>query len=191
MDDLGVGYAMMVASLFSANHTQKKVRFLNRAVAEDRINDLKNRWQKDCLDLKPDIVSILIGINDTVGKHFWKSRTPTKSFEEDYRAILEQTHDFLGAKIVLLTPFMVYVTKRQQVYKIALNQKIKVVKKLSKEFKTILIPLDELFEEVTKKRQPTYWSIDGTHPTAMGHSIIAQSWLKSINGTLTGSIINS
>lgn len=109
-DHLGTGYPMMVANWFSAKQNEKKVKFLNRGVGADRIKDLKNRWQKDCLDLKPEIVSILMGINDTVGKHFWKSRTTTKSFEADYRTILEQMHDLLGAKIILLTPFMVYMT---------------------------------------------------------------------------------
>jgi lysophospholipase L1-like esterase len=184
-DSLGTGYAIMVANWFSADNTEKKVRFLNRGVAADKIKDLKNRWQKDCLNLEPDIVSILIGINDIVGGHFWKSPTSKKSFEEDYRTILEQTRDIVGAKIVLLTPFMVYRTKPQLVYKIILKQKIDVVKKLSKEFKTLLVPLDRIFEEATRKREPTYWSADGIHPTAMGHSLIAQSWLKSISGSLT------
>lgn len=181
IDDLGTGYAMMVANWFSAEYAERKVKLLNRGVAADRIKDLKNRWQKDCLNLKPNIVSILIGINDTVGKHFWKSPTSTRIFEEDYRNILEQTRDILGAKIVLLTPFMVYMTKKQQIYKTILNQKINVIKKLSKEFNTLLIPLDEIFEEAIKKREPTYWSKDGIHPTPMGHSLIARSWLKAIN----------
>jgi acyl-CoA thioesterase-1 len=137
------------------------------------------------LNFEPDIVSILIGINDVIGGHFWKSPTSTKSFEEDYRSVLEQTHDSLGAKIILLTPFMVYRTKSQLFYRIILKQKTDVVKKLSREFKTLLVPLDRLFVDVTRKREPTYWSTDGIHPTAMGHSLIAHSWLKSINGSLT------
>jgi acyl-CoA thioesterase I len=178
-DSLGTGYAFMAANWFFAENPEKKVRFLNCGVAVDKIRDLKNRWQKDCLNLKPDLVSILIGINDIVGGHFWKSPTSTKSFEEDYRTVLEQTRDVLGAKIVLLTPFMVYLTKPQIIYKIILNQKIDVVKKLSKEFKTLLVPLNKIFYEASKTRELTYWSEDGIHPTEMGHSLIAQSWLKT------------
>lgn len=181
-DDLGKGYVMMVANWFSTECPEKKVRFLNRGIAADKIRDLKNRWQEDCLDLKPDVVSILIGINDTVGlrAHFWKSTTSTKSFEKDYRTLLEHTHDILGAKIVLLTPFMVYLSKQQVIYKIILKQKIEVVEKLSKEFNTLLVPLDRIFEEATRKREPTLRSADGIHPTVTGHELIAQSWLKSI-----------
>jgi acyl-CoA thioesterase-1 len=182
-ENLGKGYAMMVANYFAAEHVEKKIRFLNRGVAADKIKDLKNRWQKDCLKLEPDIVSILVGINDVIGSHFWKSPTSTKSFEENYRTILEQTHDVLGAKIVLLTPFMIYMTKQQLIHKIILNQKTDVVKKLSKEFKTLLVPLDRIFEEATRRRRPTYWSEDGIHPTAAGHSLIAESWIKSVTGS--------
>ncbi|MGD0645182.1 MAG: SGNH/GDSL hydrolase family protein [Candidatus Bathyarchaeia archaeon] len=184
-DNLGTGYVMMAANWFSAEYPEKKIRFLNRGVAGDKIRDMKNRWKKDCLNLEPDVVSILIGINDTVGGHFWKSPTSTKSFEEDYRTLLEQTHDILGAKIVLLTPFMVYLTKRQLIYKIILKQKIDVVKKMSKEFETHLVPLDKIFEAATRKGEPIHWSADGIHPTAMGHSLIAQSWLKTTSGILT------
>ena len=179
-DGIGTGYAMMVANWFSENSTEKKVRFINRGVAADKIKDLKNRWQEDCLNLEPDIVSILIGINDIVGNHFWESPTSTKNFEKDYRSILEQTNDVLGARIVLLTPFIVYMTKPQLVYKILLKQKIGVIKKLSKEFKTILVPLDRIFVEATSEREPTYWSADGIHPTEKGHTLIAKSWIESI-----------
>ncbi len=181
---LGTGYAMMVANLFSADYKEKKSRFFNRGVADDKIEDLKNRWQKDCLNLKPDIVSILIGINDVVGRYFWKSPTSTKRFEEDYRTVIEQTCENLAAKLVLLTPFMVYRTKIQSVYKRSLKHKIVVIKKLSREFKTLLVPLDEIFEEASRQTEPAYWSVDGIHPTAMGHSLIAKSWLESISGSL-------
>lgn len=177
-DSLGTGYAMMVASWFSAEYAEKRVRFLNRGISGNRIKDLKNRWRKDCLNLEPDIVSILVGINDTLGKYFWKSPTSTKSFEEDYRTILEQTRDILGARIVLLNPFMVYLTRQQLMLREDLNQKIEVVRDLSKEFETLLVPLDGIFEEATRKREPTFWSTDGIHPTVVAHALIAQSWLN-------------
>jgi acyl-CoA thioesterase-1 len=173
------------ANCFSAKVAEKRLRFMNLGVAGDKIRDLKNRWREDCLDLEPNVVSILVGINDVVGVPFRKSLTSTKSFEQDYRTVLEQTHDILGAKIVLLTPFMVYLTKQQLIYKIILKPKIDVVKKLSNEFETILVPLDRIFEEATRKKDPAHFSADGVHPTANGHSLIAQSWIKATNGILT------
>lgn len=183
-EDMGTGYAMMVANRVLSEFPEKKVRFLNRGVGGDRVHDLKNRWQKDCLNLEPDIVSILIGINDTVGKYFWSKPTSTKIFEEDYRILLEQTRDILGAEVVLLTPFIVCLTKLQLINRLLLKQKIEVVEKLSKEFGTLLVPLDRNFEEATRTIAPIYWSTDGIHPTTRGHSLIAQSWLKSASGIL-------
>jgi acyl-CoA thioesterase-1 len=182
--DMGEGYALIVSNRFSAKFPEKKARFLNRGVGGDKVRDLKNRWQKDCLNLEPEIVSILIGINDTAGKYLWSKPTSTKTFEEDYRVLLEQTRDILGAKVILLTPFIVRLTKLQLIRQIFLKQKIEVVKELSKEFGTLLVPLDRIFEEAIQNRVPTYWSMDGIHPTPMGHSLIAQSWLTSVSGML-------
>jgi len=182
--DLGTGYVMMIAKRFSAEFPEIKARFLNRGVGGNRVRDLKNRWQKDCLDLRPDVVSILIGINDVFGKYFWSRPTSTKSFEEDYRSLLDQTQDILNAKLILLTPFIVCLSKMQFIRKIFLQQKIKVVKKLSKEFGTILVPLDSIFEEALRNKAPAYWTTDGIHPTSMGHLLIAQSWIKAIKGKL-------
>jgi acyl-CoA thioesterase I len=183
-EDLGVGYAMMIAKRFSTENNGKKVRFLNRGIGGDRVKDLKKRWEKDCLNVEPDIVSILVGINDSIGRHFWSKPTSTKSFEEDYRILLQQTCDILGAKIVLLSPFMVYMTKLHFIHEAILKQKINVVNKLSREFGTLLVPLDRIFEVATRKKPPTYWSIDGIHPTSIGHSLIAESWLKSMSEIL-------
>ena len=74
-DNLGTGYVMMVANWFFNEHGERKVRFLNRGVAVDKIKDLKIRWQRDCLKLEPDGVSILSGINDVVGEYFLRSPT--------------------------------------------------------------------------------------------------------------------
>jgi len=78
------------------------------------------------------MVSILVGIDDVVGKYFWKSPTSTENFERDYRTLLEQTYDILGARIVLLTPFIVYMSRVQRLYGKDLNQKVDVVRKLPK-----------------------------------------------------------
>ena len=100
-DDLGTGYVMMVAERFFANHPEVNVRFLNRGISGNRIRDLKVRWQKDCLNLKPDIVSILIGVNDTLGTFFWGEPTSIESFEEDFVSILNSTCKNLDLRTVL------------------------------------------------------------------------------------------
>ena len=179
-ENLGTGYVMMAALWFSAMYPEMEVKVLNRGISGNRIRDLSNRWQKDTLNLKPDVVSILVGINDTLGKYFWGSPTSVSDFENDYRMILRQTRDNLNSQIVLMEPFSIIVTKDQLKLREDLNPKIEVVRKLSEEFETLLIPLDKIFDEAVKKREPQFWSQDGIHPTPVGHALIAQSWLKAL-----------
>ena len=180
-DSLGTGYVMIASTWFSAKFPERKVTFLNRGVSGNRVQDLKNRWQKDCLDLKPNVVSILIGVNDTLGRYFWNSPTSMEEFENDYRIILQQTNDYLGAKIVLIEPFMLSVAKNQFGLGDDLENRVEITRKLSKEFGTYLVPLNRVFEDAEKIREPSFWSADGVHPNLVGHALIAQNWLKTID----------
>ena len=105
-ESLGEGYAMITAAWISATHPEYEAKFINRGVGGNRIRDLRNRWKKDCLDLEPNLVSILIGINDALGKPFWKEPTSKESFQADYERILEQTRRNPEIRIVLLEPFI-------------------------------------------------------------------------------------
>ena len=177
---LGEGYAMMTAAWISASHPEFGARFINRGINGNRISDLKNRWKKDCLDLKPNLVSILIGINDAVGKPFWKNPTPLNSFQSDYECVLEQTSHYPEIQIVLLEPFLLSSYQSYSETKRNLTPMIEVIRELSKEFKTLLIPLNDLFAKASNVKSPRYWSLDGIHPTLAGHALIAQSWIKGI-----------
>jgi acyl-CoA thioesterase-1 len=176
--DLGIGYAKMVAEQFSAEHPEKDILFLNRGVNGNRVRDLKNRWQEDCVTLKPSVVSILIGINDALRYFVWTRPTPIERFEVDYRNIIERTKIALDAQLILLEPFALPVTKKSSELRKRLDAEIQVVRKLSAEFGTPLISLDKIFAEEAKRRGPLFWSQDGIHPTLSGHVLIAKSWLE-------------
>jgi acyl-CoA thioesterase I len=143
--DLGTGYVMMVAERFLAKLPEVNVRFLNRGISGNRVRDLRKRWKKDCLSLRPDVVSILIGVNDTLGTFFWGEPTSIESFEEDFVSILNLTRTNLDAQIVLLEPFLLPLSKEQMVLRQDLDARIKVVRKLAEEFKTDLVQLDSIF----------------------------------------------
>jgi lysophospholipase L1-like esterase len=184
--DLGIGYVMMISSWFSAKHPEKNVKFLNKGVSGNRIRNLRNRWQKDCIDLRPDVVSILIGVNDALSNCcFWNKTTTIEDFESDYRQILEKTRDVLSAKIMLLEPFTIGFERDQLKLRNNLKPFIETTRKLSKEFNAGLVPLDQVFQEAVRKREPSYWSQDGIHPTLVGHALIAQSWLEIVENVQT------
>ena len=108
-DSLGQGYVMMISSWYSAKYPEKNVRFINRGRKKDRVRELKDRWQKDCLELKPDVVSILIGINDVFGKWIWKKPTSKESFDNSYRYLLEKVRNEIHANLVIMHPFLLDV----------------------------------------------------------------------------------
>jgi lysophospholipase L1-like esterase len=179
-DSLGQGYVMMISSWYSAKYPEKNVRFINRGRKGDRVKDLKSRWQKDCLELKPNVVSILIGINDVLGKYMWNRPTTIESFETDYRYLLEQVRDEIHASPIIIQPFLLAVAERYADLRKELITQIKVVDELSKEFDAILIPLDTIFCEASMKKTAPFWANDGIHPTLPGHALIAQSWLRIV-----------
>lgn len=181
--DLGTGYVMMVAERFLAKHPEVNVRFLNRGISGNRVRDLRKRWEKDCLSLRPDVVSILIGVNDTLGTFFWGEPTSVESFEEDFVSILNLTRKNLDAQIVLLEPFLLPLSKEQMVLRQDIDARIEVVRDLAKEFKTDLVQLDSIFSEAAMVKKPEFWSMDGVHPTPAGHGLIAESWLGNMEST--------
>lgn len=182
---LGGGYVTMIAGLAGAMYPERQIRFLNRGISGNRATDLVSRWQTDCLDLKPDWVSIMIGINDTWRSFDSGNPTSTADFANDYRRVLEQTRDQLGAKLVLIEPFVLPHPEDRKRWRSDLNPRIDVVRELAMEFDAILVPLDGIFAAACARREPAFWAADGVHPTAAGHSLIACAWLKAVDARLT------
>ncbi|MGF7400154.1 SGNH/GDSL hydrolase family protein [Thermoanaerobacterium thermosaccharolyticum] len=179
-DDLGYGYPNIIASLFAALHPEINVKFLNRGVSGDRVRDLKNRWTTDCLDLKPTVVSILIGINDTWRNYDSHDYTSPEKFEEDYRYILAKTKEELNAKIIMMEPFVLPEPEDRKAWRVDLDPKIHVVRKLAYEFGAYFIPLDGIMAQFSIIKDPLFWTVDGVHPTNAGHALIAKEWLKLV-----------
>ena len=179
--DLGSGYALMTAGWFSALYPQKHISFLNRGVGGDRVKDLIRRWETDCFALTPNWVSILIGVNDMWRRYDSNDPTSTEEFEFNYRRLLEQTVARLNPKVILCEPFLLPINLQQKSWHDDLDPKIEVVRRLAREFETILVPLDTIFAEAAQQREAAYWLPDGVHTSPAGAALIAQSWLKAIN----------
>lgn len=178
--DLGRGYPQMVAAWFSALYPAHKVRFLNRGISGNRAKDLRTRWQADCLDLAPTWVSILIGINDTWRRYDSDDPTSADVYEDNFRAILEQTRDTLNANIVILEPFVLPTPPDRATWRVDLDPKIAVARKLAREFDALFVPLDGPFAAAATQREMNFWLADGVHPTPAGHALIAQAWLRAV-----------
>ena len=178
--ELGRGYANVVAAWFGMLHPELQVRFLNRGISGNRAVDLRARWQADCLDLKPDWVSILIGINDTWRRYDRNDPTAAADYASAYREILERTRDAARARLILLEPFVLPHPADRQAWREDLDPKIAAGRDLAREFGAIYIPLDGLFAAATTRREPAFWAADGVHPSQAGHAFIAHAWLQAV-----------
>lgn len=182
--DLGEGFPNLLATQLVEKYPNYELTILNRGISGDRVIDLKNRWTQDCLALKPDVITILVGIND-VGFVVDAQPIPTASeleqFETDYRFLLEAIQEETDAKIVLMEPFVLPYPADRLNWRDQLDPRIQIVRRLAVEYNALLVPLDGLlnakgiahsFEE--------YTGDDGVHPTLIGHQAIAEAWLSFV-----------
>jgi acyl-CoA thioesterase-1 len=179
-EDIGYfGYVPITAAHLQARLAAPGLKIFNRGIGGNRVCDLLKRVDADLLALKPTVVSILIGINDTWRRYDSGDATDAKAFERDYRAVLEKIERQLEARIILLEPFVLHTPADRAKWREDLNPKIDVVRKLAVDFGAELLPLDGLFAQAATQAPGAYWAEDGVHPTAAGHALIAETWLEN------------
>jgi len=186
---MGHGYAFSIASRLGADFPEKKLIFYNRGISGNKVNDLTGRWQIDTLDLKPDVLSILIGINDTSSVVFSHPDPVTaEKYEEVYRSLLSQTKaQFPEILFVLCNPFILPVGKVKEnwdAYKSELAKRQSAVLKLVKEFDTVFVDFQQVFDQACKRADADYWIWDGVHPTVAGHELMVREWMKQVGKRL-------
>lgn len=177
---LGAGYAMIVASHLLATRAQDGLTFHNRGIGGDGISNLRNRWQVDCLDLRPDLLSILVGVNDAqvqAPAH----HTPIEVYAATYRELLASTRQALPTvQLVLCEPFVLKVGVVTDAGIATVAALADVVRSLAREHDAVLVPLSQVFQQALSSTPDEYWSFDGIHPNAQGHWLIAQAWLDAV-----------
>ena len=178
--ELGWGYPMFVEAWLNATHPENQFTILNRGISGNRAIDLEQRWTEDCIDLNPDVVSILIGINDTWRRYDSNDPTSALEFTQHYRVILERVKRETNANIVIIEPFVLPVQPEQATWREDLDPKIQAIRSLAIKYGATYIPMDGIFAAACTRKVPSYWASDGVHPTNAGHSLIAQSWLKAV-----------
>ena len=153
----------------------------NRAVSGHRTKDVLARIRGELRELRPDVFSVLIGINDT-WRRYDGANDPTsgEQFRKNLRGILSAVRGG-GAKIILMEPFLLPVDPAKAVMREDLNEKIDVTRELAREFADEYVPLDGLFAEVVLKVPPEKLSADGVHPTELGNEYIARWWLERVS----------
>jgi Lysophospholipase L1 and related esterases len=176
--NLGAGYPKYTAELIKQAYPTMEFEFIDLGISGNRTENLVERLQPDFIDIQPDVVSILIGVNDTW--HFYGSgiKCPHDYYESNYRKVLTELKEKTNAKIILLEQFLLSVPDKDH-FRDDLDPKMQITRKLAREFADVYVPLDGLFAAASIKKAPTHWAADGVHPTAEGAKFIAEHYLNA------------
>lgn len=177
----GRGYAFLAASQLSADFADWNLTFSNKGISGNRVYDLEKRLQADVLDLKPTVVSILIGINDTWRRYDSNNPSPIDEFAASYTRVLEQLTE-AGIRVLILEPFLLHVPEDRAGWREDVNPRIDAVRDVARAFKTGYVALDGIFATASTKREAAFWLPDGVHPSAAGHALIARHYIDALIG---------
>ncbi len=174
---LGNGYPHIAADYFAG--TGEDVEVINRGVSGDRSANLVERWERDCLELSPDVLTILIGINDCWRKYDSNDETPIEKFAANYDFLLRQAKEKTHARLILMEPFVLPYPEDRKEWRVTLDPEIHVVREMAMRYQALLVPLDGIFAAEAARVGFTALSEDGVHPKRAGHELIFRSWLEA------------
>jgi lysophospholipase L1-like esterase len=180
----GTGYAYIAASKLLNDLPEKKLVIYNRGISGNKVYQLAERWQKDCLDLKPDVLSILIGVNDYWHKRVGKYDGTPDVYENDFMKLMLHTQESIpGIKLVICQPFIVTGTSTVDESWIKPFQPYQESsRRVAQKFDAIWVPFQKVFDKAVEVAEPSYWTPDGVHPSMAGSQLMAEAWLRSVQG---------
>ncbi|MDR6945239.1 SGNH/GDSL hydrolase family protein [Mucilaginibacter pocheonensis] len=181
---LGSGYALITASKLLLDHPDKDLKIYNKGISGNKVFQLADRWDDDCLALKPNILSIHIGVND-----FWHTlssgyKGTIETYIADYKKLLTRTKAALpDVKLVICEPFASKDVKAvDDKWYPTFPQFGKAARDIATEFGAIFVPYQAAFDKALALAPAPYWSLDGVHPSVAGEALMAQTWLKAVVG---------
>ncbi len=174
-NNLGEGYVVYTVDAIKKAFPDIDIEFINRGISGNRTENLLSRVDEELIDLQPDIVTILIGINDTWHKYMIDLETTIDYFRSNYETVLKRIKSETNAKIVMLEPFLLYNMDKDYMRE-DLNEKIDCVRKLAMQYADAFIPLDGMFVAANIEGTPNVeLSPDGVHPDTKGKKLIAEA----------------
>jgi acyl-CoA thioesterase-1 len=179
----GYGYVHFVANRLLARYPELNLKIINTGISGNTVFDLERRWENDCLQYKPDVLSVLVGINDvwrqSLAKVFGNNDEAVGKYELTYNQLLLKVQEENNCQIILAEPFM-FCNDRENPTFMLLQDYIKVVERLAEKFGAIIVPLQKLINQKIEQVKPERWSEDTVHPYQWAHEWIAQQWIKTV-----------
>lgn len=178
---LGNGYAWLASSQMLVDRPSDNLKIFNRGISGHKVPQLAERWDKDCLDLKPDLLSILIGVNDIWHKRNGKYQGTPETYEAGYLALVERTMKALpNVRLVICEPFVLRCGAVDDTWFPEFDGYRAAAKKVAETHRAVFVPFQSMFDEAIKYAPPEHWAKDGVHPSPNGASLMAHTWLKAV-----------
>ncbi len=177
----GNGYAWMAASALLVSQPEMKLKFFNRGVSGNKVYQLAERWQAECLDLKPNVLSLLIGVNDiwhTLGGNY---QGTVEIYENDYVALLKRTKEALpDVKLVICEPFVLKCGAVNDKWFPEFDGYRAAARRIAEQFGAVFVPFQTMFDLAVEYAPPEHWAGDGVHPSPTGAALMSHAWLRGV-----------
>jgi lysophospholipase L1-like esterase len=178
---LGNGYAWLAASQLLVDNADAGLTIFNRGISGNKVFQLADRWQEDCLALEPDVLSILIGVNDFWHKQKHGYEGTLETYETDYHKLVAQTRQALpGVTLIILEPFVLNCGAVDPSWPPEFAGYRAAAKRVADEASAVFVPFQTMFDSATQIAPPERWAADGVHPTPDGAALMAHWWLKAV-----------
>lgn len=179
---LGSGYAMLAAAALLEEHSDLGLKIYNKGISGNKVFQLAERWGSDCLDLKPDVLSILIGVNDIWHKLNGQYNGTSVVYKKDYIALLERTRKALpDVRLIICEPYAVKGVKAvDEKWYPEFYEYQEAAREVADQFGAVFIPFQKIYDEAQKRAQGSYWTPDGVHASFAGAQLMAKAWVSAI-----------
>ncbi len=178
---LGTGYPRLLAYHLLASYPEKRLKFLNRGISGNKVPDLAGRWQRDCVALEPDVVSVLVGVNDLWHKRNGNYKGTVEDYGAGLQALLEGTLERVpGVQLVVCEMFALRTGAVDDSWYPEFDERRAACRKAADTVGAVFVPFQTMFDSaVSAGAAPAFWAGDGVHPSAAGHALMAMQWLRA------------
>ena len=179
---LGSGYPVLAAAELLNRYPGKNLRIYNKGISGNKVYQLAERWDADCLEIQPTVLSILVGVND-----FWHTlvngyKGTIQTYRDDYKALLDRTRQkFPNVRLIIGEPYAVTGVKAVDAsWYPAFNEYREAAREIAESFGAVFIPYQAVYDKAQQSAPGSYWTADGVHPSLAGAQLMAETWLGAI-----------